>query len=509
MFIGHYALAFGAKKVAPSVSLGTAFMACQFADLLWPTFLTLGLEVVEIDPGNTLMTPLNFVSYPYSHSLVMLVVWSALFALVYRTIRGWNRIAIVTVAALVFSHYVLDVITHRPDLPITIAGSRRLGLGLWNYPGVTLSLEIALFLAGTALYTSVTRARGWHRARRVVGADRRAGRDLFCCAVWAAAAKRGVDRRRRTPVVVIRRLGLLGRPASKGADCYHQNMKMLAVLASIALMTAQPLPIVFPPPAPHVEAIGVRDDYPFLPPLAGARLIQTSRVALPLELKSATADDEAVLAGMTHLKKTYERAGAISSARFVNTYRDALFAAGWKVIDVTKIAEPVIQPETVTVSAQYHENGRNLYARMSLEPDGPYEINVADVGAEDWAASLARECRVRIYSIHFDLDRASIRTFESEPTLQKLSALLKTKSAPPVEIQGHMDNIGPAGSAARQTLSEARAKAVAAWLTTHGVAANKVTAKGYGKARPVAENDSDLGRAFNRRIEIVRRDCAR
>jgi hypothetical protein len=159
MFIGHYALAFGAKKVAPSVSLGTAFMACQFADLLWPTFLTLGLEVVEIDPGNTLMTPLNFVSYPYSHSLVMLVVWSALFALVYRTIRGWNGIAIVTVAALVFSHYVLDVITHRPDLPITIAGSRRLGLGLWNYPGVTLSLEIALFLAGTALYTSVTRAR--------------------------------------------------------------------------------------------------------------------------------------------------------------------------------------------------------------------------------------------------------------------------------------------------------------------------------------------------------------
>ena len=111
------------------MSLGTLFLACQFADLLWPTLLMLGIEVVEIDPGNTLVTPLNFVSYPYSHSFVMLVVWSALFALAYRTIRGWNQAAIVTIAALVFSHYVLDVITHRPDLPITLTGSRRLGLG--------------------------------------------------------------------------------------------------------------------------------------------------------------------------------------------------------------------------------------------------------------------------------------------------------------------------------------------------------------------------------------------
>lgn len=159
MFIGHYALAFGAKKAAPTVSLGTAFLACQFADLLWPTLLMLGVEAVEIDPGNTLVTPLNFVSYPYSHSLVMLAIWSALFALVYRAIRGWNKAAIITVAALVFSHYVLDVITHRPDLPITLTGSRRLGLGLWNHPGSTLALEVALFLAGTTLYLRVTRAR--------------------------------------------------------------------------------------------------------------------------------------------------------------------------------------------------------------------------------------------------------------------------------------------------------------------------------------------------------------
>ena len=159
MFLGHYALAFGAKRLAPAVSLGTLFMACQFADLLWPTLLAVGLERVEIDPGNTLVTPLNFVSYPYSHSLVMLLIWSAVFALLYRAIRGGQTVAMATVGALVFSHYVLDVIMHRPDMPITIGGTQKIGLGLWNYPGTTLAIESGMFLAGAVLYVSVTRER--------------------------------------------------------------------------------------------------------------------------------------------------------------------------------------------------------------------------------------------------------------------------------------------------------------------------------------------------------------
>jgi len=159
VFVGHYALAFGAKRYAPSVSLGTLFLACQFADLLWPTLVVLGIEHVEVDPGNTAVTPLNFVSYPYSHSLVMLVLWSALFALVYRAIRGWHANAIAVVATLVFSHFVLDFVTHRPDLPLTLTGSRRVGLGLWNWPMATLAIEATLFLVGTAVYAAVTRAR--------------------------------------------------------------------------------------------------------------------------------------------------------------------------------------------------------------------------------------------------------------------------------------------------------------------------------------------------------------
>jgi membrane-bound metal-dependent hydrolase YbcI (DUF457 family) len=159
MFIGHYALAFGSKKIAPSVSLGTTFIACQFADMLWPIFLGLGLEVVAIEPGNTLVTPLNFISYPYSHSLVMLLVWAVLFALAYRLVKGARTVVMVTLALLVLSHYLLDVVTHRPDMPLTIGGTTKLGLGLWNYPGLTLAVESLLFIAGATIYNSVTRAK--------------------------------------------------------------------------------------------------------------------------------------------------------------------------------------------------------------------------------------------------------------------------------------------------------------------------------------------------------------
>ena len=158
MFLGHYALAFGAKRMAPAVSLGTLFMACQFADLLWPTLVMLGIEIVEIDPGNTLVTPLNFVKYPYSHSLVMLLVWAMVFALLYFAIRR-GRAGAITVGVLVLSHYLLDVITHRPDMPVTIDGATRLGMGLWNYPGTTLATESAMFIIGATMYASVTRER--------------------------------------------------------------------------------------------------------------------------------------------------------------------------------------------------------------------------------------------------------------------------------------------------------------------------------------------------------------
>ena len=116
MFLGHFGMAMGAKAVAPGPSLGTAILAAQWADGIWPIFVLLGLERVAIVPGITRMTPLDFVSYPYSHSLVADVGWAVAFALVYGTLRGnWRGAA--WLGALVLSHWVLDVIAHRPDMP--------------------------------------------------------------------------------------------------------------------------------------------------------------------------------------------------------------------------------------------------------------------------------------------------------------------------------------------------------------------------------------------------------
>lgn len=158
MFIGHYAVGLGAKRVAPAVSLGTLFLAAQFADLLWPTLVLLGIEQLEIDPGATAATPLDFVSYPYSHSLVMLVVWALLLAAVYLFAAHGKARAAAVIAVVVLSHWVLDVVAHRPDMPVTVGGELRLGLGLWNYPAATLAVETAMLAAGVYLYLKTTRA---------------------------------------------------------------------------------------------------------------------------------------------------------------------------------------------------------------------------------------------------------------------------------------------------------------------------------------------------------------
>ena len=281
---------------------------------------------------------------------------------------------------------------------------------------------------------------------------------------------------------------------------------VIAAAWSVATLAGQP--VAFPQPRSTPEAVTDTQDFPYIPALAGARLVSTRRIDGPLELRPATADDEAVLAGMSYVQKTYDRPGSLTPVVFISALRDSLFAAGWKLIDVTKLEDIAIQPETVNVAAHYSTDGRIIYVRMTQEPGGPYQVNVADVGAEDWASGLANDCRLRPYSIQFDLDRATFRA-EATPTLEKLAALLKARSAPAVEVQGHTDTIGAAGDAARPSLSEARAKAVAAWLADHGVSKAKLSAKGYGKTRPVAANDSDLGRATNRRIEIVRPGCSR
>ena len=157
MFIGHFALGLAAKRAVPQMSLAMLFVAAQFADLLWPILVALGIEHVRIDPGNTAFTPLDFVSYPYSHSLLFLAIWGVVLGVACRAITRNDR-ALVVLALLVVSHWVLDFVTHRPDMPLYPQGPK-VGLGLWNSVAATRLIEIGLYAAGCWIYFRSTRAR--------------------------------------------------------------------------------------------------------------------------------------------------------------------------------------------------------------------------------------------------------------------------------------------------------------------------------------------------------------
>ena len=154
MFIGHHAVGFASKRLAPQTSLGWLMAAPLLLDLIWPLFLLLGIEHVRIVPGYTKFSPFDFYDYPWSHSLLMSIVWGVLLGGIYYAMSRY-AIGAATLAAGVVSHWVLDFVTHRPDLPLWPGGPKA-GLGLWNYPQATVIIEVALFLAGVMIYSRIT-----------------------------------------------------------------------------------------------------------------------------------------------------------------------------------------------------------------------------------------------------------------------------------------------------------------------------------------------------------------
>lgn len=158
MFIGHFAVAFAAKRAAPAVSLGTLFVASELVDVAWPVMLLLGIETVRIAPGITAFTPLDFTSYPWTHSLAMGALWALALAAGYRAVRPDTRGAVV-IALVVLSHWFLDALSHRADMPLAPGVAARVGAGLWNSIPATLAVELAMFAIGVAIYLRWTRAR--------------------------------------------------------------------------------------------------------------------------------------------------------------------------------------------------------------------------------------------------------------------------------------------------------------------------------------------------------------
>jgi hypothetical protein len=156
VFVGHFAVGFMAKRAAPRLPLPLLFVAVSFLDILWPLFIVLGIEHARIVPGITEASPLDLYNYPWSHSLVASLGWSLLallpFALKKRMREG------LVVAGCVFSHFVLDWVTHRPDLPLAPGWTERYGLGLWNSLVQSVVVEGLLFAAGVYVYARATRA---------------------------------------------------------------------------------------------------------------------------------------------------------------------------------------------------------------------------------------------------------------------------------------------------------------------------------------------------------------
>ena len=158
MFIGHYAVALAAKRAAPKASLGTLFLGASFLDLLWPVFLLTGVEHARLTPGITVMNPLDLYDYPLSHSMATSLLYSALAAGCYWLVKRY-RAGALTLAVCVFSHWVLDLVSHRPDLPLFPGSSTLVGLSLWNWPVGSIVLEAGMFVAGVWIYARTTSAR--------------------------------------------------------------------------------------------------------------------------------------------------------------------------------------------------------------------------------------------------------------------------------------------------------------------------------------------------------------
>ena len=157
MFIGHYGVSFAAKRWAPRLSLGWLFLAVQLLDVLFATFVFAGVERIRIVPGFTAYNPYDLVFMPYSHSLVGALAWSALVALGARALLGRDgSAAALALGIAVFSHWLLDVPMHTPDMPLLGDSSPKIGLGLWRHRELSLLAELVTLAAGVLIWLRAT-----------------------------------------------------------------------------------------------------------------------------------------------------------------------------------------------------------------------------------------------------------------------------------------------------------------------------------------------------------------
>lgn len=273
------------------------------------------------------------------------------------------------------------------------------------------------------------------------------------------------------------------------------RLNLIEVGEAVSLITINP-------PAATPEKFTVeKGDYPYLPPLPGSKPGSGSYREGPMQF-TFPGSDEIQIVGKRAMVRAYPNPPNVSTVAFATAYRNALTKAGWTIIS----PGASISQGNTSLTAHYAGNGRDIWASLLMGGE-EYTIKVADVGAEsDIERQFAKDCHVALYGVVFDFNKAVLKP-ESDSVLQRVQAFANKDTTLKLEVQGHTDNVG--GDAYNQQLSEARSKSVMAWLVQHGVAAGRLSFKGFGKTHPVASNDDDQGRAKNRRVEIARPGCTK
>lgn len=257
------------------------------------------------------------------------------------------------------------------------------------------------------------------------------------------------------------------------------------------------LRLKLPTPAAKPEVLKADNSaFPFLPPPPGAKFTNADQNDKPMLVMILEKDTETrfqVASGS--IAKYYQTPKDLSNLDFALAYRDALLAAGWTV---PRYSQGINAGDALLV-AHYGTNGRDLWAVLRHAP-GEASIEVGDAGRNDLAQALKKDCRITLVGVLFDFDKATLKP-ESTTVLARTQAAIAANPGLAFEVEGHTDAVGNDGY--NQKLSEARAQAVMAWLMSNGTPATRLAARGYGKSRPVATNDTDEGRALNRRVELA------
>jgi hypothetical protein len=208
MFIGHYGPALAGKKLAMQVPLWLLFVAVQWLDFCWSALVLLGVEKVRIVPGFTQGSALDLYYMPFTHGLIGALVLSIVFGAAGSAIvRTRRRAAFAVLAAAVFSHWLLDLIVHVPDLPL-IGDRMKAGFGLWRWLWISLPLELVFLGLGAVVYV------------RTVPSRTRLG-DLF---LWAFVAAMGA----------VELYAAFGPPAASSASQAETALAAYCALAGLA-----------------------------------------------------------------------------------------------------------------------------------------------------------------------------------------------------------------------------------------------------------------------------------